>query len=367
MWIIHHVAEQGDVDRCFHTRNHSRQNARFCAVFDLQLLGFERGEIDGLLHGAQGRRRLDRNLQDDRHTGGNTAQNAAVIVGRRADVTVIVDVKAVVILAADHASHIKSGTEFQTTHARNAENKLPDGVFNAVKNRRTDTSRHIHSGALDDTAKRFTASRRSPDILQHFGAFVKVDDREALGTNCHQVVLGDVHMIELVVTDTVNFERMGADVSITHIGSSGKEPYGIISGCYTEQLRGCEIPADKIPSIVDEVPVLSLVAATASGITVFRGVTELRMKETDRIDAIIEGLGILGVEAWMNGDDLFVEGQPGLQIPEGLVLDSCKDHRMAMTWALAGLCLNTSVTVSNFDSVKVSYPEFLSTFERLMR
>ena len=130
-------------------------------------------------------------------------------------------------------------------------------------------------------------------------------------------------------------------------------------------MRGCEIPADKIPSIVDEVPVLSLVAARANGLTVFRSVSELRVKETDRLAAIIEGLGQLGVDAWMDGDDLFVEGQPDLEIPEGVVLDSKKDHRMAMTWALAGLCLNNAVTVENFDSVKVSFPGFLQKIEGL--
>ncbi len=227
---------------------------------------------------------------------------------------------------------------------------------------------------VSTTAAERTASVTGPFTLKASEISVPGDPSSAAFLICAAMIKeGSAIQVENVSLNTARIgftrtlERMGADVSITHIGSSGKEPYGIISGCYTEQLRGCEIPADKIPSIVDEVPVLSLVAATASGITVFRGVTELRMKETDRIDAIIEGLGILGVEAWMNGDDLFVEGQPGLQIPEGLVLDSCKDHRMAMTWALAGLCLNTSVTVSNFDSVKVSYPEFLSTFERLMR
>ena len=162
-------------------------------------------------------------------------------------------------------------------------------------------------------------------------------------------------------------ERMGADISTTHVGQAGKEPFGIISACYTSVLRGCEIPGDKIPSLLDEVPVLSLVAAHAHGITVFRRVSELRMKETDRIAAIIEGLEQLGVEAWVDGDDLYVEGQPDLDMPDNVVLDSKKDHRLAMTWALAGLCGSKPVTVSNFDSVKVSYPTFLDSLRGLAR
>ena len=80
---------------------------------------------------------------------------------------------------------------------------------------------------------------------------------------------------------TRTLERMGAQVSVAHAGAAGKEPYGIIEACYTPDLRGCEVPADKIATIVDEVPVLALVAAHARGVTVFREVSELRVKETD--------------------------------------------------------------------------------------
>ncbi len=160
---------------------------------------------------------------------------------------------------------------------------------------------------------------------------------------------------------------MGADVSVQHAGAAGKEPYGIISACYTPNLHGCEVPAEKIASIVDEVPVLALVAAHARGVTVFREVGELRVKETDRLAAVVEGLGILGVDAWIDGNDLYVEGQPDLSVPEGAAFDSKMDHRLAMTWALAGLCGGRSVEVANFDAVAVSYPQFLTDIERLAR
>lgn len=165
----------------------------------------------------------------------------------------------------------------------------------------------------------------------------------------------------------ITLEKMGADVATRRTGSAGKEPYGIISACYTEGLHGCEIPGDKIASLVDEVPVLALVAAHARGLTVFRNVQELRAKESDRLDAIVRGLGLLGVDAWTEGDDLFVEGQPGLQVSEGLVFDSLGDHRLAMTWALVGLTGNAPVKVAGFDSVDVSYPDFLQDIEELVR
>jgi len=165
----------------------------------------------------------------------------------------------------------------------------------------------------------------------------------------------------------MTLERMGADVATRRTGSAGKEPYGIISACYTEGLHGCEIPGHKIASLVDEVPVLALVAAHARGLTVFRNVQELRAKESDRLDAIVTGLGQMGVDAWTEGDDLFIEGQPGLQVPEGLVFDSLGDHRLAMTWSLVGLTGNVPIKVAGFDSVDVSYPDFLRDIEELVR
>ena len=162
-------------------------------------------------------------------------------------------------------------------------------------------------------------------------------------------------------------ERMGADVVIRNTGYSGKEPYGTMTIRYSPDLCGCEIPGDKIASLVDEVPVLAFVAAHARGITVFRDASELRAKETDRLAAICAGLDVLGVDSWTEGDDLFIQGQPGLKADRGLVFDSRGDHRLAMTWSLVGLTGNVPVSVTNFESVEVSYPDFLHDIEELIR
>lgn len=222
------------------------------------------------------------------------------------------------------------------------------------------------------TAAERTASVKGPFTLQACEVVVPGDPSSAAFLICAALLKkGSSIQIEGVSLNPARIgfvrtlERMGADIATTHIGQAGKEPYGVISACYTQGLRGCEIPADKIPSLLDEVPVLSLVAAYAHGITVFRHVSELRMKETDRIAAIIEGLALLGVDSWMDGDDLYIEGQPDLEVEPGITFDSKKDHRLAMTWALVGLCGKVPVTVSNFDSVKVSYPTFLESLQRM--
>ena len=162
-------------------------------------------------------------------------------------------------------------------------------------------------------------------------------------------------------------ERMGADIRESYGGHEGKEPRGTITVNYTPVLRGCEIPSQHIASVIDEIPVLALVAAHARGITVFHEVGELRVKESDRLQAIIDGLALLGVDAWEEGDDLFVEGNPQLQVPEGLVFESHGDHRLAMTWALVGACGRIPVSVTRFTCVAVSYPDFLADLKGLVK
>jgi 3-phosphoshikimate 1-carboxyvinyltransferase len=228
-------------------------------------------------------------------------------------------------------------------------------------------------GAVTTAAER-TASVMGPCVLQACEVQVPGDPSSAAFLICAAVILpGSAVQIEGISLNTARIgfartlERMGAQVSTDRIGYAGKEPYGIMSACFASGLHGCEIPADKIAGLVDEIPVLSLVAAHAHGITVFRQAGELRTKETDRLAAIIEGLGMLGVEAWIEGEDLYIEGHPGLKVPQGLDFDSKKDHRLAMTWALAGLCGDSPVAVRDFDSVKISYPGFLEDIERLAR
>ncbi len=179
------------------------------------------------------------------------------------------------------------------------------------------------------------------------------------------IVVRDVSLNPARIGFLRTLERMGADVRETHEGQEGKEPNGSIAATYTPVLRGCEVPAQHIASLIDEIPVLALVAAHAHGVTVFKDVSELRVKETNRLKAIIDGLALLGVDAWEEGNNLLVEGNPHLQVPAGLVFDSQGDHRLAMTWALAGLCGHTSVGIRDFDCVAVSYPGFLDDIKNL--
>ena len=160
-------------------------------------------------------------------------------------------------------------------------------------------------------------------------------------------------------------EAMGANVSRRQTGSAGSEPTGSLFVEYTQHLQAATVEPQAIAGMVDEIPVLALVAAHAQGTTVFKGAGELRVKETDRFQAIIDGLAVLGVRAWGEGDNLCIEGRPGLQTQGVLEFDSLGDHRLAMTWALVGLTGANPVNVARFESVDISYPTFLEDMRRL--
>lgn len=224
------------------------------------------------------------------------------------------------------------------------------------------------------TASDLLSSVEGPNVLHASEVSVPGDPSSAAFLVCAAALMPDSAIqVENVSLNTARIgftrtlERMGAEVSVARTAIAGKEPSGMIQVCHTPHLKGCEIPSQHIASVIDEIPILALVAAHASGVTVFRDVSELRVKETDRLAATIEGLALLGVDAWADGDDLFIEGQPDLKVPAGLTFDSKGDHRLAMTWAVAGMTSGVPVKVKGFESVNISYPGFLSDMERLAR
>lgn len=227
---------------------------------------------------------------------------------------------------------------------------------------------------VDAEAAHLTAAVTGPVVLKAADVVVPGDPSSAAFVACAAVLKpGSDITIENVSLNSgrIGFvrtlERMGARITLEHDAQEGREPIGSLHVRYSPDLRGCEIPHQHIASEIDEIPVLSLVAAHAKGVTVFRGVNELTKKESNRLDAILEGLGQLGVDAWVDNDNLFIEGQPDLQQPDGLVFDSRKDHRLAMTWSLVALAGAKPVQVKEFDSVKVSFPSFLEDMGRLAR
>lgn len=130
----------------------------------------------------------------------------------------------------------------------------------------------------------------------------------------------------------------------------------------SSELVGIELDPADTAGAIDEIPVLSLAATQAKGRTVIRGAGELRHKESDRIVGIVDGLRTLGARIDAIGDDLLIDGPTPLR---GGLVDSLGDHRLALTFAIAGLIADGRTTIAGAESVSVSYPGFFSDLERI--
>ncbi|PTB93014.1 bifunctional prephenate dehydrogenase/3-phosphoshikimate 1-carboxyvinyltransferase, partial [Marinobacter sp. B9-2] len=122
------------------------------------------------------------------------------------------------------------------------------------------------------------------------------------------------------------------------------------------ELQGIDIPEDQVPLAIDEFPVLFIAAACAKGRTVLRGAEELRVKESDRIQVMADGLVALGVETTVTPDGIIIDG--GQTIGGGTV-NSHGDHRIAMSFAVASLRAEGEITVTDCANVATSFPGFV--------
>lgn len=153
---------------------------------------------------------------------------------------------------------------------------------------------------------------------------------------------------------------MGADISLENRREVGGEPVADIR-VRSAALRGIEIPLDQVPLAIDEFPALFIAAACAEGRTVLRGAAELRVKESDRIAAMAEGLTTLGIHNEVLEDGIVIEGgEPG-----GGVIHTYHDHRIAMSFAIAALRARSTVTVMDCDHVATSFPGFAQLARQL--
>jgi 3-phosphoshikimate 1-carboxyvinyltransferase len=156
-------------------------------------------------------------------------------------------------------------------------------------------------------------------------------------------------------------ERMGARVRIENVHTVAGEPMGDVT-VEAAPLSPVRITAAEIPALIDELPVIAVLSAYAKGTTVVEGASELRVKETDRIRAVVSGLQALGVAARELPDGFAIDGRGEVG---GGTVDSCNDHRIAMSFAVAGLAANDPVTVKGWECVAISFPTFLQTLQEL--
>jgi len=185
----------------------------------------------------------------------------------------------------------------------------------------------------------------------------------ALITPGSEVTVEDVCLNPLRTGLFTTLREMGADLTITNERSIGGERVGDITARYS-RLRAVDVAASRAPSMIDEYPILAMAAAVAEGRSVFRGVAELRVKESNRLAAIIAGLHPLGVEAMEEGDTLIIHGRG--QSPGGrATITSYYDHRIAMSFLVLGLVAQQPVTVDDGRAIATSFPNFISLMNAL--
>ncbi len=156
--------------------------------------------------------------------------------------------------------------------------------------------------------------------------------------------------------------RMGAKVNEIVENEEG-EPIGVIE-VRGARLRGTEIGGKEIPNVIDELPILAVAAALATGTTTISDAGELRVKETDRLAAIATNLRAMGAQVQETEDGLKIAGGVPLH---GAKLDSFGDHRIAMAFAIAGLFAEGETIITNTECVNTSYPGFYQTLERILK
>ena len=150
---------------------------------------------------------------------------------------------------------------------------------------------------------------------------------------------------------------MGADISFENSRQVGGEPVADLH-VRASVLTGVETDPAIVPSMVDEFPVLFIAAALASGTSVFRGLEELRVKESDRIAVMAEGLRRIGAVVEEMEDGLTIHGSGGEPLKGGGVIETHLDHRIAMSFAVAGLASREGVTIDSMEPVATSFPGF---------
>lgn len=155
---------------------------------------------------------------------------------------------------------------------------------------------------------------------------------------------------------------MGAHISLSNVKDDIGEPVADIT-VKTSSLHGCTIEGDMIPKLIDEIPVIAVMAAFANGTTIIRDAEELKVKESNRIDVMVNNLSAMGVDIEATDDGMIIHGGKPLH---GATIDSNLDHRIAMSFTIAGGLAQGETNIKGAECVNISYPAFFDDFHKLM-
>lgn len=159
-------------------------------------------------------------------------------------------------------------------------------------------------------------------------------------------------------------EKMGGNIRILDKREQAGEDVGDLEINYTEQLKGCVIEGDIIPRLIDELPVIAVLATQAEGETIVKDAGDLRNKESDRITAVVTELKKIGADIEEQNDGFVIFGKTCLS--GGCEVETYHDHRLAMSLYVAGLVCKKPLQINAFEWVNISFPEFDNLFCKLM-
>ena len=159
--------------------------------------------------------------------------------------------------------------------------------------------------------------------------------------------------------------EMGANLSFENEREESGEPVADIRACFSPDLQGIEVPPERAASMIDEYPILAVVAANASGETRMRGVRELRVKESDRIDAMAKGLRSNGVSVDEGEDWWIVKGNGAGSVKGGSTCQTFLDHRIAMSFLILGLSSQKYIDIDDCSPINTSFPNFIQLMREL--
>lgn len=177
----------------------------------------------------------------------------------------------------------------------------------------------------------------------------------------------DISIVNVLMNPTrtgliLTLQEMGADIEVLNARLAGGEDVADLRVRHSE-LKGVTVPEDRAPSMIDEYPVLAVAACFAEGATVMKGLEELRVKESDRLSAVADGLKLNGVDCDEGKDFLIVRGRPGgtgLGSAAGGKVRTHLDHRIAMSFLVMGLASEHPVTIDDAAMISTSFPEFMA-------
>ena len=158
-------------------------------------------------------------------------------------------------------------------------------------------------------------------------------------------------------------KRMGGNIEILNKTTVSGEEVGDIRVKYTENLKSTVIEDEDIPRLIDELPVIAVLASQADGETIVRNAEDLRNKESDRIKCLVEELSKIGIRIEERQDGFIISGKESIE--GGAELESYHDHRLAMSYYIAGLIAKNEIAINGFEWTKISFPEFEELIEKL--